>query len=97
MKIGKVINSIWATRKDESLVGAKLLVVQLYDQPGMGEGSIIVAADLIGAGIGEKVLVTEGSSARQMASFRDAPLDAVIVGIIDEGQSGQPGKGSANA
>ncbi len=84
MKIGRVINNIWATRKDEGLKGVKLLIVQLLDQPGMTEGSIIVAGDIIGAGIGEKVLVTEGSSARQMDGLITSPLDAVIVGIIDE-------------
>lgn len=56
MKIGRVINNIWATRKDEGLIGVKLLIVQLLDQPGLKEGSIIVAGDIIGAGIGEKVL-----------------------------------------
>ncbi len=84
MKIGRVINNIWATRKDEGLKGVKLLIVQLLDQPGMTEGSIIVAGDIIGAGIGEKVLVTEGSSARQMDGLITSPLDAIIVGIIDE-------------
>ena len=84
MKIGRVINNIWATRKDEALKGVKLLIVQLLDQPGMTEGSIIVAGDIIGAGIGEKVLVTEGSSARQMDGLITSPLDAIIVGIIDE-------------
>lgn len=84
MKIGRVINNIWATRKDEGLRGVKLLIVQLLDRPGMEEGSIIVAGDIIGAGVGEKVLVTEGSSARQMDGLIDSPLDAIIVGIIDE-------------
>ncbi len=84
MKIGRVINNIWATRKDEGLIGVKLLIVQLLDQPGLKEGSIIVAGDIIGAGIGEKVLVTEGSSARQMDGLIASPLDAIIVGIIDE-------------
>ena len=84
MKIGRVINNIWATRKDEGLIGVKQLIVQLLDQPGLKEGSIIVAGDIIGAGIGEKVLVTEGSSARQMDGLIASPLDAIIVGIIDE-------------
>lgn len=84
MKIGRVINNVWATRKDEGLVGVKLLIVQLLDQPGLKEGFVIVAGDLIGAGIGEKVLVTEGSSARQMDGLVTTPLDAIIVGIIDE-------------
>lgn len=84
MKIGKVINSIWATRKADSLIGVKLLIVQLLDQPNGEEGPIIVAADIIGAGIGEKVLITEGSSARNMDRLNDSPIDSIIIGIIDE-------------
>jgi ethanolamine utilization protein EutN len=84
MKIGRVIDNVWATRKDEGLVGVKLMIVQLLDRPQEAEGSVIVAADLIGAGIGEKVLVTEGSSARQMCGLVNTPIDAMIVGIIDE-------------
>jgi ethanolamine utilization protein EutN len=90
MKIGRVINSIWSTRKDEGLVGIKLLVVQLMDTPGEENGRIIVAGDLIGAGIGEKVLVTQGSAARCMGNLKNSPIDAVIVGIIDEGQKEAP-------
>ena len=86
MIIGRVINSIWATRKDESLKGAKLMVVQLLNTPEEGQGKIIVAVDLIGAGIGEDVLITHGSSARQVSEFRHAPIDATIVGIIDRAQ-----------
>ncbi|ATW25317.1 EutN/CcmL family microcompartment protein [Candidatus Formimonas warabiya] len=87
MLIGRVVNSIWSTRKDESLVGAKLMIVQLLDTPEEGRGKIIVAVDMIGAGIGERVLITQGSSARRTAGFEDAPIDSVIVGIIDENQS----------
>jgi ethanolamine utilization protein EutN len=84
LKIGRVINSIWATRKDESLVGVKLMIVHLHDRTKEEDGRIIVAADLIGAGIGERVLVTEGSSARHMGGLENSPVDAMIVGIIDE-------------
>ena len=84
MKIGKVISNIWATRKADSMTGVKLMIVQMMDRPDNGQGKIIVAADLIGAGIGEKVLVTEGSSARQMPGFENSPIDAMIIGIIDE-------------
>ncbi len=87
MKIGRVINSIWSTRKDEGLVGIKLLVVQLMERPGDDKGRIIVAGDMIGAGIGEKVLVSQGSSARRMGNLKNSSIDAVIVGIIDEGQN----------
>ena len=84
MKIGRVINNIWATRKDESLVGLKLMIVQFLDAANEPTTEIVVAADFIGAGIGEKVLVAEGSSARQMGGLDHSPVDAVIVGIIDE-------------
>lgn len=83
MKIGKVINNVWATRKYPALTGIKLMIVEIMEH-NKKANSIIVAADLIGAGIGEKVLVTEGSSARQMNGLNHLPIDAVIVGIIDE-------------
>lgn len=86
MVIGKVLGSIWSTRKDDSLVGVKLMVVQLQDTPVEGQGRIIVAADLIGAGVGERVLIAQGSSARRTKGFENVPVDAMIVGIIDENQ-----------
>ncbi|MFZ5945692.1 MAG: EutN/CcmL family microcompartment protein [Bacillota bacterium] len=84
MKIGRVIDNIWATRKDEALVGVKLMIVQLLDRTREEEGRIIIAADIIGAGIGERVIVTEGSSARFMGNLAESPIDAIIIGIIDE-------------
>lgn len=86
MKIGKVISNVWSTRKDESLTGLKLMIVQLLNTPDKEQGNIVVAVDTIGAGIGERVLLTEGSSARRMAGLESAPIDTIIVGIIDEGQ-----------
>jgi len=83
MIVGKVINSIWSTRKIDALTGVKLMVVQTMDTP---QGRTIVAADFVGAGIGERVLVTQGGSARRMKGVEHAPVDAVIVGIIDESQ-----------
>ncbi len=82
--IGKVINSIWSTRKDSSLTGIKLMIVQTMDVP---NGRVIVAADLIGAGIGERVLITQGGSARRLGDLDSTPIDAVIIGIIDENQA----------
>lgn len=87
MKIGTVINNVWATRKDESLVGVKLMIVKVQDKLTDNDGRIVVAADIIGAGIGERVLVTEGSSARQMGGLTNSPIDAIIVGIIDKEDS----------
>ncbi len=85
MKIGRIIGNIWATRKDERLAGLKLLVVQplnlLDDSP---IDSPVVAADIIGAGVGEKVIYVGGSSARGAAGAQDIPVDATIVGIIDD-------------
>ncbi len=85
METGKVIGNIWATRKDEKLAGLKLLIVQpLNLLGGSPVGHPIVAADIIGAGVGEKVLYVGGSSARGAAGSRDIPVDATIVGIIDD-------------
>ena len=82
MKTGKVIGNIWATRKEEKLAGLKLLVVQPINL--LNEAPIetpVVAADIIGAGVGEKV---GGSSARGAAGSMDIPVDATIVGIVDD-------------
>lgn len=85
MKTGKVIGNIWATRKEEKLAGLKLLVIQpvnlLDDTP---VEYPIVAADIIGAGVGEKVIYVAGSSARAAAGGRDIPVDATVVGIVDD-------------
>lgn len=84
MIVGKVTGSIWATRKDERLNGLKLMTVEIFQQEKLFSGSI-VAADIVGAGKGDTVLVTTGSSARFALSLTvDAiPIDAAIVGIID--------------
>jgi ethanolamine utilization protein EutN len=82
MLAGQVVDNIWATRKAESLVGLKLMVVRLLD--GSTEGKLVIAVDTIGAGIGERVILCEGSSARKMLGQDAIPVDAVIVGIIDE-------------
>ncbi|ADG80937.1 ethanolamine utilization protein EutN/carboxysome structural protein Ccml [Thermincola ferriacetica] len=83
MIIGKVVNSIWSTRKLDCLNGLKLMVVKTLDKP---PGRYIVAADFVGAGIGERVLVTQGGSARRAHGLDNTPVDAIIVGIIDENQ-----------
>ncbi len=82
MLLAKVIGNVWATRKDERLTGLKLLVVQPVNADEKPSGQVLVAADRIGAGIGETVLVTRGSSARR-AVDGDMAIDAVVVGIID--------------
>lgn len=85
MVIAKLIGSIWATRKFDNLSGMKLMLVELIG--GTDEGKQIVAVDTISAGIGDRVIVTQGSSARKALAdnnIDNVPVDAVIVGIIDE-------------
>ena len=82
MKVAKVIGNIWATRKEEKLAGLKLLLVQPLDV--LTERPPIVAADIIGAGVGETVLVVGGSSARSAAGDMSIPVDATVVGIVDD-------------
>lgn len=82
MLIGLVVGHVWATKKEPALSGHKLMIVQeiLTDEK---KGSTFVAADSVGAGIGEKVLVVTGSTARRAAGSDDSPIDSAIVGIID--------------
>ena len=89
MFLARVEGSVVATKKDPSMSGRKLLVVrpQLVDdkdptkfRPG---ANTIVAVDSVGAGIGELVLFCQGSSARLAPNLKDAPVDAVVIGIVD--------------
>lgn len=82
MLTAKVIDHIWSTRKAESLSGLKFMLVEVIG--GIDSGQRLVVADIISSGIGDRVIVTTGSSARKMLSNDDIPVDAVIVGIIDE-------------
>lgn len=82
MIIGKIVGSIVSTRKHDKLVGSKLMIIE--PNVSMSNGTKqIVAVDYIGAGIGENVLVALGSSARIACDKEDSPIDAAIVGIID--------------
>lgn len=80
MIIGKVTGSVVSTRKKENLVGSKFMIVESE------KGEKIVAIDNVGAGIGEYVLVATGSAARIGCGLDTAPVDAAIVGIIDDGK-----------
>lgn len=85
MKVAKVIGNIWATRKEEKLAGLKLLIVQPINIiDGTRERTPIVAADIIGAGVGETVIIVSGSSARSAAGDMGTPVDATVVGIVDD-------------
>ncbi|MCM3572288.1 EutN/CcmL family microcompartment protein [Mesobacillus subterraneus] len=84
MQIGTVIGNVWATRKEEDLRGLKFLVVQgEYPDGSPCEIPLFVAVDKIGAGVGDRVLVTRGSAAANMDSDTKLPIDALIIGIID--------------
>jgi len=89
MFLARVEGSVVATKKDASMSGRKLLLVrpQLVDEkdpskfrPGM---NTIIAVDSVGAGLGELVMFCQGSSARLAPNLKDAPVDAVIIGIVD--------------
>ena len=84
MLIGQVVGTVVATRKEPELEGVKLLVVKGVDLDGKTTNIVIVAADAVGAGVGELVLYAAGSSARQTEVTRNKPVDHVIMAIVDE-------------
>ena len=85
MQVAKVIGNIWATRKDDKLSGLKLLLVKPVDVlDETADKPPLVAADMIGAGVGETVIVVGGSSARNAAGDVSIPVDATVVGIVDD-------------
>lgn len=86
MFLAKVIGNVVATQKHPRFQGMKLLLIQPYitrDEQLVQSGSSIVAVDSVGAGEGELVMFTQGSSARLTDSTRECPVDAVIIGIVD--------------
>ena len=83
MFIGKVIGSVVSTRKNDNLIGSKFMIVEPLKGLNDNRGKII-AVDNVGAGIGETVLVALGSAARIGCNMESAPVDAAIVGIVDE-------------
>jgi len=84
MRIARVVGTVVATRKDPSLDGAKLLLLQLVDADGRPAGGSQLAVDALGAGVGELVLLLlEGRAAGSVLGRREAPVDAAIVGIVD--------------
>lgn len=83
MIVGRVVGTCVATQKDEKLEGLKMLVVQPTDAHGKSSGSIVVAVDAVGAGLGEVVLYASGSSARQTQVTQNKPVDTVIMAIVD--------------
>jgi len=84
MILARVIGNVVATRKDEGLLGSKLLVVQPIDIGGAPKSGYLIAKDTVGAGAGETVIVVQGSSARMARASKDTPVDCAIVAIVDE-------------
>lgn len=84
MFLGRVIGTVWSTKKDEKLVGAKFLIVRKLDLDLKEKSDFVVAVDSVGAGEGEVVLVATGSSSRQTHFTQDKPVDAVIMAIVDK-------------
>jgi ethanolamine utilization protein EutN len=89
MFLARVEGSVVATKKDPSMIGRTLFLLrpQLVDEKEPGKfrpgSNTIVAVDSVGAGVGEMVLFCQGSSARLAPNLKDAPVDAVIIGIVD--------------
>ncbi len=88
MLLGRVAGTLVASRKEESMQGLKFLVVRQLDVDNQETGGYVVAADAVGAGIGEIVLFATGSSARQTVMTKDRPCDAVIMAIVDTWEVG---------
>lgn len=83
MLLGDVIGTVWATRKDPGLIGMTFLIVREVDLDGAPLDTVVIAADAVGAGVGERVLVAQGSSGRQTAITTGKAVDAVIMAIVD--------------
>jgi len=82
MVAAKLIDNVWATRKADSLNGLKFMLAEIIG--GSDAGTRMIVADMIGAGIGDRVIVASGSAARRMLGSDDLPVDAAVIGIIDE-------------
>jgi microcompartment protein CcmK/EutM len=92
MTLGKVVGTVVATRKEPTLDGLKFMLVRAVDGDGTETGAFLVAADAVGAGPGEYVLVASGSSARQTQATNNRPVDAVIMAIVDTWDIGRETK-----
>ncbi len=83
MNLAKVLGTVVSTQKESSLDGLKFLLLGLIDTSGVLTGGSVVAADAVGAGVGEMVLFATGSSARQTRATDKRPCDAVVMAIVD--------------
>jgi microcompartment protein CcmK/EutM len=82
--LARIIGTVVATRKDPRLEGKKLLICRLIDPDGQDEKGYVIAVDTVDAGFKEEVLIVSGSSARMAQGCKDTPVDAAIVGIVDQ-------------
>lgn len=83
MNLAKVTGTVVSSRKEESMDGLKFLILQQVNLEGAEAGGFVVAADAVGAGVGEYVLYASGSSARQTIATDKRPCDAVVMAIVD--------------
>ncbi len=88
MLIGKVVGTVVSSRKDPKIEGFKFMVVRHVDIDLQETGAYVVAADVVGAGVGEYVLYATGSSARQTVQTDKRPIDGVIMAIVDQWEVG---------
>ncbi len=83
MNLARIVGTVVATRKEETITGSKLLVLERLNEKLDSIGDFLVAVDAVGAGEGEVVLYASGSSARQTYLTKDSPTDAVVMAIVD--------------
>lgn len=83
MLLGKVTGSVTATVKAERLTGHKLMVVDVLGAGGAVQAAAQIAPDTVGAGVGDMVILTQGSAARMAGGLSTAPVDLAIIGIVD--------------
>lgn len=88
MLLGRVAGTVVASRKEDTLEGLKFLVIKQLDVEESETGGYVIAADAVGAGVGEVVLYATGSSARQTLMTKDRPCDAVVMAIVDTWEVG---------
>jgi ethanolamine utilization protein EutN len=83
MKIGEVVGNVWATRKVESVRSLKMLLVRVLDAELKATGELLVAADVVDAGVGDRVIVALGRAARLAVDDDNAAVSAAVVGVVD--------------
>ncbi len=88
MLIARVIGTVVSTQKEPTLDGLRLLMCQPLNAEGDKAGAAVVAADAVGAGVGEVILYATGSSARQTVATQNRPVDAVVMAIVDHWEVG---------